>query len=235
MEILKDLKTIYQIVKPKKNVSHAIFLEKFYRDQAQNYDQFRKKLLPGREELFDKIADLNLKGLWADFGAGTGSNLELMDLSAFKDVYLIDLSPSLLKQAKNRVLKMNANKIHILQEDVCTFNTEQRFDLITFSFSLTMIPNWFSAIDNAVRLLKPGGFLAAVDFHIPKNATASRVSAQHFWPAWFAWDRVFLSRDHLPYLQERLETLELAESFHRLPYMPLSQVPYYHFIGKKPV
>lgn len=232
MDFFKDLQTVYEIIKPKKNTSPAMYLESFYKNQAHNYDHFRKKLLPGREALFEKISEMGLQGNWADFGAGTGSNLELVDLERFEDIYLVDLSPSLLKQATQRVARLQKKNVHILQEDVCHFAIDKKFDLITFSYSLTMIPNWFTAIDNAIVHLKPNGILAVVDFYIPGAPTHSIIK-KHFWPAWFSWDQVFLSKDHVPYLKQHLKMLDIFEDHHQLPYIPLSQVPYYHFIGQK--
>ena len=54
-----------------------------------------------------------------------------------------------------------------------------------------------------------------------------------FWPAWFGSDNVFLSPDHVPYLQRRFRTLRLEEKRAKVPYLPLIRVPYYTFIGRK--
>ena len=38
-------------------------------------------------------------------------------------------------------------------------------DVVTFSYSLTMIPDWFAALENAAAMLKPGGTIGVVDFY----------------------------------------------------------------------
>ncbi|MBY0386088.1 class I SAM-dependent methyltransferase, partial [bacterium] len=176
--------------------------------------------------------------VWVDFGAGTGANLEHIDLNLFNEIHLVDLSPSLLKIAEERSKKWSDKKIHIHHQDATKFHLDKKVDLITFSYSLTMIPEWFLAIDSALQLLKPGGLIAVIDFFIPndsqkKFSTMSAFLKNHFWPAWFSWDGVYLSKDHVPYLTNRFETLFFEEDHHQLPYLPKSEVPFYLFIGKK--
>ena len=42
-------------------------------------------------------------------------------------------------------------------------------DVVTFSYALTMIPDWRAAIRNAFRMLKPGGHIAVCDFTVTKD------------------------------------------------------------------
>ena len=42
-------------------------------------------------------------------------------------------------------------------------------DVVTFSYSLTMIPNWFQALERAYAALKPGGMIGVVDFYISRK------------------------------------------------------------------
>ena len=112
-------------------------------------------------------------------------------------------------------------------------------DVVTFSYSLTMIPDWFAAIDNALAMLRPGGTIGVTDFFVARKFPAEgrarhRWFTRTFWPAWFGSDNVFLSPDHVPYLQRRFETVRLEEHRAKVPYMPLIRVPYYTFVGKKP-
>ncbi len=111
-------------------------------------------------------------------------------------------------------------------------------DVVTCSYSLTMIPDWFAAIDRACDLLRPGGIFAVVDFYVARKFPASGMQQQswwtrNFWPTWFGSDNVHLSADHIPYLQSRFETVELVESTSRVPYLLGLRVPYYRFIGRK--
>jgi S-adenosylmethionine-diacylgycerolhomoserine-N-methlytransferase len=101
-----------------------------------------------------------------------------------------------------------------------------------------MIPDWYLAVDNALRMLKPGGHIGVVDFYVSRKY-GDRGAVRHgwatrtFWPAWFANDNVHLSPDHLPYLQSRFDTVCCTETRARVPYLPGVRVPCYRFIGRK--
>ena len=110
---------------------------------------------------------------------------------------------------------------------------------MTCSYSLTMIPDWFAAMDQAYRMLKPGGVIGVVDFFVARKYPAEslakhRWSRRTFWPTWFASDNVFLSPDHIPYLQNKFETVTLQQHRGKVPYLPFVRAPYYVFIGRKP-
>src|ERR671911_700620 len=49
-------------------------------------------------------------------------------------------------------------------------------DVVTFSYSLTMIPDWFAAIENALAMLKPGGTLGVVDFYVARKYPSDGLS-----------------------------------------------------------
>ena len=54
-----------------------------------------------------------------------------------------------------------------------------------------------------------------------------------FWPSLFGIGNVFMSPDHLPYLERRFERIDLFESRLKIPYVPMLRVPYYYFVGKE--
>ncbi len=240
--IISDLKTIYHLVKPTKGSDQSERLESFYRSQSEHYDQFRAKLLPGRKHLFKKMNQYESSGLWADFGSGTGANLDFLtdeQLSSYSGIHLVDLSASLLEKAAEKINQRNLKNVKLLQEDIKAFNPSERYDVVTFSYSLTMIPQWFIALERAYELLKPGGILAIVDFYVSEKHPMTGLNqhspwTRNFWPLWFSYDNVFLNADHLPYLLTRFEKIELFEAQFLLPYFPIGQVPYYSFIGRKP-
>ncbi|MFM7741372.1 MAG: SAM-dependent methyltransferase, partial [Planctomycetota bacterium] len=76
MGLWSDLKILYHMAfKPVRGGSHAERLESFYGGQAKGYDDFRKRLLKGREELWKALPKPE-GGVWVDMGGGTGANLE---------------------------------------------------------------------------------------------------------------------------------------------------------------
>lgn len=236
-----DLRILYHLtLKRVRGRTHADRLESFYRGQAEAYDDFRRRLLPGRAELHQAL-DWPSRGVWVDLGGGTGANLQAVGprLAQLAKVYVVDLSPSLLDVARRRCRQHGWQNVALVQDDATRFlPPEGQVDVVTFSYSLTMIPDWFAAIEQAHRMLRPGGQLGVVDFYVSrKYPEESRRRhgpwTRGFWPLWFGRDNVFLSPDHLPYLCRRFQVLQLQEHRARLPYVPLARVPYYWLVGVK--
>jgi len=241
MSRVSQLKTLFHLtLSPIRGKTHQERLESFYRGQAEDYDAFRRRMLHGRRELIE-LLDLPEGGVWVDLGSGTGENPLHMGerLTQLEKAYLVDLSPSLLQVARDRAEKQGWTNVEPVLADATEFSPPAgSADLVTFSYSLTMIPDWFAAIDNAWRMLKPGGVIGVVDFFVARKYpgethTRHRWSTRTFWPAWFAMDNVFLSSDHLPYLARRFAPLEVRQQRGKLPFVPLLRVPYYLFVGRK--
>ena len=241
MGTLSDLKVLFHLApRPTRGKDHAARLENFYGPQAQEYDDFRRRLLKGRRPLYEAI-DAPEGGVWVDLGGGTGSNLELLGggLEKLKKVYLVDLSPSLLRIANERIERHGWKNVVTVEADATRFQLpDGPADVVTFSYSLTMIPNWFAALAGAAAMLRPGGLVGVVDFYVsrkypPDTRVRHRWSTRTFWPIWFSLNNVFPSPDHVPYLNRNFEVVQFTEYRAKVPYLPLVRVPYYTFIGRK--
>lgn len=240
--LLGDLRTLKHLLFTRiRGGSHEERLESFYSGQAGGYDSFRARLLHGRRELIQAI-DFPAAGVWVDLGAGTGENAEHLGprLQELRQVYQVDLSESLLDQARGRVAARGWSNVTPVKADATRFlPPEGQADVVTFSYSLTMIPDWFQAVQQAIRMLRPGGLLGVVDFYVSRkypdaNRTRHGWFTRSFWPVWFAGDNVFLNPDHLPFLTAQLETVSLYEGRGGIPWLPFLRVPYYWFVGRKP-
>lgn len=254
--VIQEIVLLYYVVfSPIKGDSHKERLESFYAHQAGGYDDYRKRLLAGREQMLEevgmrvkKLADEGKTGLtWIDLGCGTGYNVEVMHekgyLSCFSKVVLVDLSPSLLSEAQKRIEKFGWDNVTTCEGDACSVIPsglkEGEVDLVTFSYSLTMIPPWFDAISHAKALLRPKtGLLGVADFTVfHKYAPHPNVPSQNgimraLWAYFFSNDNVYLSQDHIPFLLSKFTDLQLIADFHRLPYFPpFIKSAYYIFIG----
>jgi len=241
VSIVNDVKTLWHLaVRRASGSTHQERLESFYSGQATGYDDFRRRMLHGRDDMIRKVT-VPQDGVWVDLGAGTGENADRIGagISQLKKMYLIDLSTSLLEQAQARVDARGWSNVVPVCHDATTFQPEEgSVDVVTFSYSLTMIPDWFRAMDHAYKLLKPGGTIGVVDFFVARKYPADG-NTKHgwttrtFWPPWFGSDNVFLSPDHIPYLQNKFETVELSERRGKIPYLPFVRAPHYIFIGRK--
>lgn len=174
-------------------------------------------------------------------GGGTAANLEYLgpQIADLDRVYVVDLSKSLLAVAQQRAAARSWHNVMCVEADAAKFNPAMPVDVVVCSYSLTMIPDWFAAIEQAQRMLKPGGIFAAVDFYASRKYPAER-RRRHgwwtriFWPTWFAFDNVYLSPDHLPYLERRFDVISIDEALAPVPYLPGLRVPFYRFVGRKP-
>ncbi len=239
--MIQDIKTIYQMIKPNSGINHTERIEHFYKSQAENYDRFRKKLLNGRRQMFQNTNKCQSDGVWVDFGAGTGASLDYLSdeqLRQYSKIYLVDISESLLAQAQEKIAQRDLKNVETVTSDIVNFKAPEFCDLVTFSYSLTMTPQWYKAIDHTYNILSPNGKIGVVDFYISEKYPLTGLKThdpltRSFWPSFFAYDNVFLNPDHLPYLINKFETVELFEGEGRLPVIPIGRVPYFSFIGKK--
>ncbi|KAF5016477.1 hypothetical protein F66182_11829, partial [Fusarium sp. NRRL 66182] len=216
-------------------------LESFYRAQASVYDATRKKLLCGREDMLALLAaQLKYrqsqhqvsKPVWVDIGGGTGYNIEAMKAflpvdEFFSHVYLVDLSPSLLEVARQRFERLGWKNVSVICRDAREFRlpgangaANGGADIVTMSYSLSMIPDYYSGVDSLNNLMKSDAILGVVDFYVQnivdvscRNYTGG-VFNRHvnwlgraFWRAWFDFDRVNLDAARRDYLEYKFGTI----------------------------
>ena len=243
MSLASDIKILYHLaVRPIRGQNHADRMDNFYAGQAEGYDDFRRRLLPGRNQMWGAV-DVPSGGRWVDMGGGTGSNLELFgdSIHLLDRVYVVDLASSLLELARRRATDRGWHHVEIVKGDATRFQPPQGpVDVVTFSYSLSMIPDWFAAIENAIDMLRPGGLIGVVDFYVSRKHPAVGMR-QHtwftrtFWPVWMSNDNVFPSPEHVPFLHHHFEPLKFAENFGKVPYLPIARIPYFVFVGQKRV
>jgi len=237
-----DLRVIWHLIAhPVRGTTHAERLESFYSGQADDYDSFRARLLHGRDELIDDLTFPD-GGVWVDMGAGTGENVLRAGrrAQALSEIHLVDLSQSLLDVAEKQLTDAGFSQARFHLADATRIDLPpESADVVTFSYSLTMIPDWFEAIQLAQSVLKPGGTIAVTDFYVSRKY-ADDAERQHgwlrraFWTHWFAADNVFLSGDHPAMLKRRFDTERFDQRLGKVPYLPLVRAPYYRFVGTKP-
>jgi S-adenosylmethionine-diacylgycerolhomoserine-N-methlytransferase len=235
--VLADLLILRRMLQGRsKHGSHQQQLESFYREQAEHYDRFRHRLLHGRRELIEQLTIVPEQSI-VELGGGTGFNLGFLEypLQTYDSIDIVDLCPSLLNIAKSRY--QHAGNVHPVLADASTYDPGKAVDRVYFSYALTMIPDWQRAIDNAVKMLKPGGRLGVVDFYV-SDETVTDGGVQHgfltrqFWRRWFAHDGVQLNPAHLRYLKTICRSVFVQESFGRVPYLPFIRAPYYIYVGQ---
>ena len=94
-------------------------------------------------------------------------------MSSFASVTLVDLCPALLERARKRCDTKGWQYVQCIEADATRFGPAQPVDAVYLSYSLTMIPDWFTAIDNAIAMLRPGGIIGVVDFYVSPTSCPS--------------------------------------------------------------
>jgi S-adenosylmethionine-diacylgycerolhomoserine-N-methlytransferase len=150
--------------------AHAGLMDRIYRRQRHVYDLSRKYYLLGRDRLIVGL-DPPAGGRVLEVGCGTARNLvALAHRHPATPLFGIDLSWEMLDTARRRVKRQGlAGRIRLAHADATRFDPALLFGVpsfsrIFFSYTLSMIPDWEGALDQAVRWLQPGGELHLVDF-----------------------------------------------------------------------
>ncbi|KAK8061477.1 hypothetical protein PG994_007843 [Apiospora phragmitis] len=184
----------------------------------------------------------------------------------FSSVYLVDFSPSLCGVARKRFARLGWDNVKVVCDDARKFRLEDHepslrgrapkspdisyfskqrpehggADLITMSYSLSMIPDYYSVIDSLPSLLAPQGILGVVDFYVQSSVDVSfrnytgGIIDRHvnfiprtFWRAWFDIDRVALEPGRRDFLEYRFGTVLNVNNRN----CALGYIPYYIWLG----
>jgi betaine lipid synthase len=188
----------------------------------------------------------------------------------FRTVYLVDLSPSLCEIAKARFARLGWNNVKVICQDARYFNLADHetvstsdekalvhkrsksysgngsavkpgADLITMSYALSMIPEFYPVIDFLSSLLSINGIIGVCDFYVQsqvdyrgRNYTGG-VTDRHcgfwsrtFWRTWFDVDRVNLEGARRDYLEYRFGTKLSVNARNSIMGV---RIPYYIWIG----
>lgn len=194
-------------------------LERYYRFHARIYDATRWSFLFGRADLVKRVAVLHTPTNILEIGCGTGRNLVRL-ARRFPHARLtgLDLSADMLARAR-RCLALHGDRLALLHQPyIQPLNRERRFDLILFSYCLSMInPGWEQVIASARQDLAANGLIAVVDFHD---------TAWPLFQRWMGANHVRMEGQLLPELQTRFQ---FRDSQVRRAYGGAWR--YFHFIG----
>lgn len=247
----KDLSTLYNLTLKNRlhEGDHKQRLEHFYKDQAENYDAFRERLLHGRKDMLEICTAFlqcsrDKELIWIDMGGGTAENVSMMDMilpiQFFKKIYVVDLCPSLCRIAQAKKERFGWDNVEIICEDATVFvvPTGEKAHLITFSYSLSMIPKYHIAISHAKNLLDPAtGVIGVVDFIVSqKYDECFRQMCwlkRFFWRAWFDLDNIDIGPEKRTFLEHIFKRLYEHNGYGDIPYMPFIKAPYYIWVGNQ--
>lgn len=149
---------------------HAGRMDAVYAYTRHIYDLTRKYYLLGRDPMLKALSPPP-GGSVIEVGCGTARNLIVAARAAPGARYFgFDISEAMLETARANVAKAGlSDRITLVQGDATNFDPAALFgipaaDRVFMSYTLSMIPDWVGAIEQAARAVAPGGRLNIVDF-----------------------------------------------------------------------
>ncbi len=203
------------------SIKQSQLIKNYYNFQSTIYDATRWSFLFGRKLIIDKIEEVTSPKVVLEIGCGTGCNLKNLNKTFPNSTILgLDVSKDMLNIAKKK-LKDSTN-IQLIDSAYGNSNVinDNAPDVILFSYMLTMVNPEFSAmIAQAYEDLKPGGYIAVVDFY----------NSRHTWFRNHMGNHHVRMEGHLtPVLREKFETID-----HSVYKAYFGIWEYFTYIGKK--
>ncbi|KAB7741679.1 methyltransferase domain-containing protein [Parvibaculum sedimenti] len=173
------------------DTGHSHLMDRVYRNQRHIYDLTRRYYLLGRDRL---IAGLGARpGMRVlEVGCGTGRNL-ISALRRFPqaEFYGMDISSEMLATARAAACKARLEqRVSFAQGDATDFDPERafgirKFERVFMSYTVSMIPEWRRAVEQAMRNVAPGGSLHIVDFGQQEGLPRFFRALLFAWLGWF--------------------------------------------------
>ncbi len=132
--------------------------KKIYELWAPVYDQIYAKLL---QDAHKRTVDAVTESARHILEIGVGTGLMLPFYPAGCEIAGVDLSDAMLKRASARVKRLKLGHVKLLAAmDACQLGFKDAvFEAVAMPFVITLVPDAERALDEAVRVLKPGGQL----------------------------------------------------------------------------
>lgn len=206
---------------PSAQSEHHTALQGYYQFHSKIYDRTRWSFLFGRQAIIAQIGKYLAPQTILEVGCGTGKNLVAL-AKAFPAATItgVDISAEMLAIARRNLAAHQAQVQLINQPYDQPLNRSPTFDLVLFSYALTMFnPGWQAALEHAHADLVTGGSIAVVDFHNSGLPAFKR---------WMGVNHVRMDGHLLPYLETHFTPQAVAV---QAAYGGFWQ--YLSFVGKK--
>jgi demethylmenaquinone methyltransferase / 2-methoxy-6-polyprenyl-1,4-benzoquinol methylase len=145
---------------------------------ADRYDLITLVLSYGRDRAWKKrLANLAApeKGSRVlDLATGTG-DIAFAVRSRGAVVVGLDVTSRMIELAKNKAAASTGGPAFVVGDMVSLPFTSESFDLVTTGYGLRNVPDLTAAVDEMLRVLKPGGRALSLDFNRPANRAVRAV------------------------------------------------------------
>jgi phosphatidylethanolamine/phosphatidyl-N-methylethanolamine N-methyltransferase len=130
---------------------------------------------------------------------GVGTGISLPDYSRANKIVAVDYSEAMLRKAKERVVQYKLSNVETVSvmDAARLALPDNSFDVIVAQYVITAVPDPEAALDEFVRVLKPGGEIILVN-HIGAEGGPRRAFELGFapiarklgWRPEFPWERI---------------------------------------------
>ena len=153
-------------------------VQDIFTNVANKYDLMNDLMSLGTHRLWKKelIEFMNIQknDIIIDVGSGTGDLINLILKKNLKNyIYSVDLNDEMLKYGKE---KFKNKKVKFINNNAEKLNFENDFfDKYIISFCLRNVTNIINALEEAYRVLKPGGIFYCLEFSTPDTNLIDKI------------------------------------------------------------
>ena len=216
---MDNLKTSFGKAKVSKSTKTTL-VQKVFSDVAKNYDLMNDLMSFGLHRLWKKelinVMNIQITDNIIDVGSGTGDLINLIIKKNLKnDVYSVDLNNEMLKYGK---IRFKNKKIKFVNADAenLPFN-DNYFDKYIISFCLRNVTDIKKALEEALRVLKPGGMFYCLEFSKPESFvidTLYKNYKKYIIP--LIGEKISKNRKAYKYLEESIDQFPTQEELLRI-------------------
>ncbi len=188
------------------------------------HDVTRSVFLYGRQSLVEQL-DIRPGELVVEVGCGPGSNFDFIQeqLRGAGEIIGVDYSEAMLLKAEEHVRGRKWKNVRLVKMEYGRETvTRGKADVVLFSYSLSMIPEWELALACARTELWPAGRIGVVDFCKPAAGST-------WFAEWLAASHVDLN----PPYEDRLHK-SFRKTTHERCMAWAGLCSFYQFVGVRP-
>jgi len=226
--------------------AHGDKMSQFYASQAEGYDAVRENMLVARPDMMSGFGPIKTGHTWLDVGGGTGRNIHFLraQLDLFDRIVVLDICAELLAIGEDHArrsftpaqcekiewvcMDINSKDIRAKLSKYLHNDTSRGFDTVTFSYSISMIPEWEKALESARILMSSEGRVLISDFDTySEHGNGIKDLMIH---TWYKQDSVRIEAKTRQVIQKLFPAKDFTVTFARFQ-RSLAGVSIPHFVG----
>jgi len=160
-------------------------VQKIFTEVSKKYDLMNDVMSLGAHRMWKKrlveMMNIQINDTIIDVGSGTGDLVKLiLKENNHISIYSVDLNIDMMNEGKKNFNNKQLKKIQFINANAEKLPFENNFfDKYVISFCLRNITNVEKAIQEAFRILKPGGIFYCLEFSMPTSSIINVVYSKY--------------------------------------------------------